>query len=190
MRSATDFLFFTIVLPSGTYFSQTAGQKGAGSVRVYVTSSVGRASEGGTGSIKAAANYAITLKIIVDAKKKGCPQVLFLDAASHKRIEEMGAMNVFFIAGRKLITPRLTDMILPGVTRDSIIKLAPTLGFEVEECDIDFGVLIQQIKKGEVTEAFACGTAAVIVGIESFLMDSGGGHQTSCRPGTDHDDAL
>lgn len=173
VRASNDFLYFVMTLPSGSYFSATAAQKGAGSVQVFVSSDVGRATRGGTGNVKAAANYAVTLKVIADAKNKGCSQVLFLDAEGKGKVEEMGGMNIFFVSGKKLMTPKLSNTILPGVTRDSILKLAPTFGYEVEETDINFDTLTKQIKKGDVTEAFACGTAAVIVGIESFLLDSG-----------------
>jgi branched-chain amino acid aminotransferase len=173
VRAANEFLYFVLALPSGTYFPVEAGQSGAGSVKVLVSSKVGRAAHGGTGNVKAAANYAVTLKVIGDAKDKDCSQVLFLDAAGEGRVEEMGGMNIFFISGKKLLTPKLNDTILPGVTRDSILKLAPSLGYETEEADIDFTTLAAQLRKGEVSEAFACGTAAVITGIESFLLDSG-----------------
>jgi branched-chain amino acid aminotransferase len=173
VRAANTFLYYVLTLPSGSYFSATAGVQGAGSVKVYVSSDVGRAARGGTGNVKAAANYAVTLKIIAEGKDKDCSQVLFLDAGGQGRVEEMGGMNVFFISGKKLTTPKLNNTILPGVTRDSILRLAPTLGYEVEEADINFNAMAERIKKGEVTEAFACGTAAVIVGIEHFLLDSG-----------------
>lgn len=173
VRAAKQFLFFAITMPSGAYFPQTSGQSGAGAIQVYIASKVSRASRGGTGSVKATANYAITLKSIAEGKAKHCSQVLYLDARGQGLIEEMGGMNIFFVAGKKLLTPRLTDTILPGITRDSIIKIAPTLGYEVEETEINIDTLCAQIKKGIVTEAFACGTAAVICGIKNFLLDSG-----------------
>lgn len=173
VRAANEFLYFVIALPAGSYFPATAGQKGAGAIKVFVAGEIGRAAHGGTGNIKAAANYAVTLKIIGEGKDKGCSQVLFLDAGGQRQVEEMGGMNIFFVAGKKLFTPKLGDTILPGVTRDSILKLAPTLGFEAEEADIPFDRLLEQIRQGAVSEAFACGTAAVIAGIESFLLDSG-----------------
>jgi branched-chain amino acid aminotransferase len=171
VRGAREFLFYVITLPSGSYFPQTAG--GAGSIRVFVTATVGRAARGGTGNVKAAVNYAVTLKVIGESKKKGCPQVLFLDSCGQGRVEEMGGMNVFFVQGRKLITPRVTDTILRGITRDSIIALAPSLGYEVEERDIPFDMLVGQLKAGAVTEAFATGTAAAVAGIGSLLLESG-----------------
>jgi branched-chain amino acid aminotransferase len=173
VRAASQFLYFVIAMPSGGYFPATSGQTGAGAVKVFVTTSVARAAHGGTGNVKAAVNYAVTLKITDEAKHKGCSQVLFLDATGNGRIEEMGGMNVFFIAGKKLLTPPLKDTFLAGVTRDSIIKLAPTLGYEVEERDITLDELRAGAKSGAITEAFACGTAAVITGIKNFLTESG-----------------
>jgi branched-chain amino acid aminotransferase len=108
---------------------------------------------------------------------------LFLDAASHQRVEEMGGMNVAFISGRKLMTPRLTDTILPGVTRDSLLKLAPSLGLEIIETEISFDTLLTEIKNGTITEAFACGTAAVIVGIRGLTLESGEEIQLPSAPG-------
>jgi branched-chain amino acid aminotransferase len=171
VRTAPEFLYYVITLPSGAYFPQMAG--GAGSIRVFVTSTVGRAAPGGTGNVKAAVNYAVTLKVISEGKKKGCAQVLFLDSCGHGRIEEMGGMNVFFVQGRKLITPRVTGTILRGITRDSIVAMAPSLGYSVEEREIPLDTLLEQLKAGTVTEAFATGTAAVVAGIGSFLLESG-----------------
>lgn len=173
VRAANEILFYVLTLPTGAYFSQTAASKGAGAVRVFVTTSVGRAAHGGTGNVKAAANYAVTLQAIAEAKNKGCGQVLFLDGCREGKIEEMGGMNIFFVKGKKLLTPSLGDTILPGVTRSSLIQLAPRLGYSVEETEISLNEIAADIKAGKVTEAFACGTAAVVVGIDSFLMDSG-----------------
>lgn len=171
VRGAHEFLFYVITLPSGSYFPQTTG--GAGSIRVFVTTTVGRAARGGTGNVKAAVNYAVTLKVIGEGKKKGCSQVLFLDSCGQGRVEEMGGMNVFFVQGQKLITPRVTDTILRGITRDSIIALAPSLGYSIEERDIPLDTLLEQVKTGTVKEAFASGTAAAVAGIGSFLLESG-----------------
>jgi branched-chain amino acid aminotransferase len=174
VRPSSEVLFFVLTLPSGAYFPKSAGATaGTQTVPVYVTTDVGRAAPGGTGNVKAAANYAVTLKIIGEAKKKGCAQVLFLDARGRGHIEEMGGMNVFFVSGRKLLTPLLHDTVLPGITRDAILRLAPELGFEAVEADISFEALVGLIQKGEVSEAFACGTAAVIAGIDTFVLEDG-----------------
>ena len=88
--------------------------------------------------------------------------MLWLDGREQRYIDEVGAMNMFFVYGKKIVTAPLTGSILPGITRDSVLKLAPTLGYEVEERLIDIHELMAAIKAGTVTEAFGSGTAAVI----------------------------
>ena len=171
VRSSTEFIFYIITLPSGTYFKGMA--PGDGTVRVFVEEAHSRAAPGGTGGVKAAANYAVTLKTISDAKAKGCSQVLFLDAVRRHRVEELGGMNIFFVRDGELITPKLSGTILPGVTRDSLIALARDLGIRATETDIDIYEVVDEIHSGVVTEAFACGTAATVVGIREFLFEGG-----------------
>jgi len=171
VRAATEFLFYIITLPSGAYFKEM--REGTAAVRVYVEQSTSRAAPGGTGEIKAAANYAVTLKSIRDAKAKGCSQVLFLDAARRRRVEELGGMNIFFVRNGELITPRLNGTILPGVTRDSLLTLGPDLGIPASELDIDIDQVVAEVRSGVITEALACGTAATIVGISDFLFEDG-----------------
>ncbi len=173
VRASSEYLFYVIVLPSGSYFPQVPSGK-TGTVRVFVSETVGRAARGGTGDAKAGANYSVTLQVIGMAKKKGCAQVMFLDSHGERTVEEMGGMNVFFLRGDTLVTPPLTGTLLAGITRDSILKLAPTLGIKVREERIDWDELLAGVKSGSVSEAFACGTAAVITGIESFVLESGG----------------
>jgi len=172
VRASHEYLFFVIVSPSGSYFPGLPPGK-TGTVRVLVSETVGRAAVGGTGDAKASANYSVTLQVIEAAKKKGCAQVMFLDSRGTRTVEEMGGMNVFFLRGSMLITPPLTGTLLAGITRDSILKLAPTLGIPVSEEAIPFDRLLEQVKTGQVSEAFACGTAAVITGIESFALEDG-----------------
>jgi branched-chain amino acid aminotransferase len=172
VRASHEYLFYVIVLPSGSYFPGLPPGR-TGTVRVFVSETVGRAAQGGTGDAKASANYSVTLEIIEAAKKKGCAQVMFLDSSGHRTVEEMGGMNVFFLRKGTLVTPPLTGTLLAGVTRDSILKLAPSLGIPVKEETVRFDDLIAQVKSGEVSEAFACGTAAVITGIESFALENG-----------------
>ena len=117
---------------------------------------------GGTGEAKTGGNYASSLKAGLEAKKKGYDQVLWLDGKERRNIEEVGAMNMFFAYGKKIVTAPLTGSILSGVTRDSVIKLAPSLGLTLEERQIDIDDLMADIRAGKVTEAFGSGTAAVI----------------------------
>lgn len=171
VRSSTDFTFFVITLPSGAYFKEMLS--GTGAVRVYVEQATARAAPGGTGAVKAAANYAVTLQAITDAKERGCSQVLYLDAARRRRIEELGGMNVFFVRKGELITPTLNGTILPGVTRDSLLVLGESLGIPSREADIDLDELVDGVQSGEISEAIACGTAATVVGISELVFADG-----------------
>jgi branched-chain amino acid aminotransferase len=171
VRSANEFMFFIITLPAGQYFKDL--REGAGAIRVFVADSVSRAAPGGTGSIKASANYAVTLKTMTDARAAGCGQALFLDACTRGYVEEMGGMNVFFVQGDLLITPAVGDTILPGVTRDSILRIAPKLGLRVEERLVKLDEAVAAIKSGEITEVLACGTAAVVAAISDLVWTGG-----------------
>lgn len=171
VRAANEFLFYIIAMPAGAYFKGVG--VGAGSVPVYVAETTSRASRGGTGNVKAAANYAISLKTTSEAKQAGCPQVLFLSACGERLIEEMGGMNVFFRRERTLLTPPLDGTILPGITRDSIIHLAHEMGLDVLEQPLRMDDIAAEIERGEIREGFACGTAATITGIKELVFETG-----------------
>lgn len=171
VRGSTDFIFFILTLPTGAYFKGTS--VGTCAVRVLVSESVARAAPGGTGNVKAAANYAVSLKTVNEAHKAGCGQVLFLDARGTRNVEELGGMNVLFAVDGKLVTPPLNDTTLAGVTRDSIVRMAPDLGLTVQERPITIDEVVSGIKNGRVTEAMACGTAAVVASIGSFKFENG-----------------
>jgi branched-chain amino acid aminotransferase len=171
VRSANEFLFYVIALPAGAYFKGV--ERPPGCVSVYVAETTSRAAPGGTGCVKATANYAISLKTITDARHAGCAQVLFLSACGTRQVEEMGGMNVFFIENETLLTPPLGDTILPGITRDSVITLARSLGHQVREQPLNVDELAGGIESGRVTEGFACGTAATIVGISNLAFETG-----------------
>jgi branched-chain amino acid aminotransferase len=171
VRSASEFIFYILALPTGSYFREIPG--GLGMVDVLVSDSVARAAKGGTGHVKAAGNYAVTLQVIMEARKKGCAQVLFLDAADRTRVEEMGGMNVFFVRDGALVTPPLNQTILNGVTRDSILRVGPDLDIPAREEVIDIHDVVRDIESGRITEAIACGTAAVLTGIRSLQFEDG-----------------
>ena len=172
VRASHEFLFFVLALPSGAYFKES-GSGGAGSVVVYVAETSSRAAVGGTGDVKASANYAISLHTIEDGKKQGCSQVLFLDSNGKRQVEELGGMNVFFVEGNTLRTPNLHGTILPGITRDSVIQVARDLGYAVEEVPVNIDEAAEKIAAGKITEVFACGTAAVISGIRELQFETG-----------------
>lgn len=169
---STEYLFYVLTAVVGPYFKGTTGRD-PGSIRVLVSRSVTRASKGGMGHVKAGANYAGTLEITKRARELSCGQVLFLDAKYDSRVEEMGGMNVMFVNDGTLVTPPLGGSILPGVTRDSLLVLAREMGIPVLEEAPDIDNVIEGIKSGRVTEAMACGTAAVVTGIGEFVFEDG-----------------
>jgi branched-chain amino acid aminotransferase len=171
VRASNEYLFYALALPSGAYFPEA--KNGLGSVDVLISESVVRAAPGGTGNVKAAANYAVTLKIISDAKHQNCAQVLFLDVSPEQRVEEMGGMNIMFVENGTLMTPPINSTTLPGVVRDSILVLAQDLGIPTREFAYPAAELFAKLKSGAITESFACGTAATITGIAHFLTEHG-----------------
>jgi branched-chain amino acid aminotransferase len=171
VRGSKEALFFVIALPAGVYFRED--KDGLQAIDVFVDESMARAARGGTGDVKAGANYAVTLRSIDKAKKVGCAQVLYLDSFNRGLIEEMGGMNIFFLLNDRLVTPALTGTILPGITRATVMDLAADLGLPVVERQITIHEIEDACRTGELTEAFACGTAATIVGINSFMFENG-----------------
>lgn len=164
VHSSDQYLHLIIVGPVGPYFPQ-----GFSPVPVYISEKYRRAVLGGTGAAKTGGNYAASLMVGEEAKAKGYSQVLWLDAIHGRYVEEVGAMNICFVyEDRKIVTPPLRGTILPGVTRDSLLRLAPDLGYEVAEEMIDVHEMLAGIRSGRVTEVFGCGTAAVIAPVGRF----------------------
>lgn len=149
--------FMIILSPSGSYY---AG--GLAPVKICVEDEYVRAVKGGTGFAKVGGNYAASLKGQEKAEEKGYAQVLWLDGIEHKYIDEVGAMNVFFVIGDKIVTPQLEGNILPGVTRDSVINYLTAKGYCVEERRISIDEVYAAGESGELKEMFGTGTAAVI----------------------------
>ncbi|HVU72617.1 MAG TPA: branched-chain amino acid aminotransferase [Mycobacteriales bacterium] len=135
-------------------------------VTVWLSTEYTRAAPGGTGAAKCAGNYAASLVAQAQAAEKGCDQVVWLDAVEHRWVEEMGGMNLCFVLRdgdeTTLVTPELTGTLLPGVTRDSLLAIAPDLGLKVEERRIDTTEWEEGCASGRIAEVFACGTAAVV----------------------------
>jgi branched-chain amino acid aminotransferase len=164
VRPAKQFRYLVIASPSGAYF-----KNGIKPVSVWVSTEYVRACPGGTGAAKFGGNYAASLVAQAEAVENGCEQVVWLDAVERRYIEEMGGMNLFFVFGgdgsTRLVTPELSGSLLPGITRDSLLQLATDAGFTVEERKIDIEEWQKKTAAGEITEVFACGTAAVITPI-------------------------
>jgi branched-chain amino acid aminotransferase len=161
VRPAKQYRYLLIGSPAGAYF-----KGGINPVTVWVSTEYVRASPGGTGAAKFGGNYAASLLAQAQAAENGCDQVVWLDAVERRFIEEMGGMNLFFVLGSggsaRLVTPELSGSLLPGITRDSLLQLAIDAGFSVEERKIDIDEWQKKAAAGEITEVFACGTAAVI----------------------------
>ena len=161
-----SYIFCTIVCVVGEYF----GGGDPRGVRLRTETEYVRAAPGGTGAAKCGGNYAASLAAQGRAAQEGFDQVVWLDAKEHRYIEEMGGMNIMFVLGDKLITPSTdSGSILAGITRASLLELANSMGRKVEERAITTDELITAQRSGELKEAFACGTAAVITPIREIL---------------------
>lgn len=170
VRPANKYKYFIIASPAGNYF----GGQGLKAVRIWVETHDVRAPRGGLGAIKAGANYAASLASAMRAKQQGFDQVLWLDGKQHEFVEEVGTMNVCFVLGQTLVTPPLSDSILAGVTRDTVLVLARDKGLRVEERPISVKELRAAHQGGQLKEVFGTGTAAVVspVGELAFSGDS------------------
>lgn len=158
VSASKTYLHYIIVGPVGNYY-----EGGMAPVGVLISEEYRRAARGGTGAAKTGGNYSASLIASEQAKKQGYTQVLWLDAVHGKYIEEVGTMNIMFVyEGKKVVTPRLSGSILPGITRDSLLTLAADLGYEVAEDDIDVEQMLADVQSGKITEVFGCGTAVVI----------------------------
>jgi branched-chain amino acid aminotransferase len=181
-RPAANYVFMVIASPSGMVF--TGGLR---AVTVWLAQEYTRAAPGGTGAAKTGGNYAASFVGQQQAIDNGCDQVVWLDAAEHRWVEEMGGMNLFFVYGSgdqaRIMTPPLTGSLLPGVTRDSLLTLAPDLGIPASEEPISVEQWRAQSESGELTEVFACGTAAVITPVGAVKGRTGGWQIGDGRPG-------
>ena len=164
VRAAERARFLVIASPAGPYF---AG--GVKPVSIWLSQDLARAGRGGTGAAKCGGNYAASLLPQQVAAENGCQQVLFTDSATDDTIDELGGMNLFLVrSDQTLVTPRLNGNILDGITRRSLVQLAKDRGYAVEERDVTVTEWREGVENGTITEAFACGTAAVITPIQSL----------------------
>ncbi|MDR3258259.1 MAG: branched-chain amino acid aminotransferase [Fusobacteriaceae bacterium] len=155
--------FIIILSPVGSYYPE-----GINPVKIYVEEYYVRASKGGTGFTKCGGNYASSIIAQVKAQEKGYTQVLWLDGAERKYVEEVGTMNVMFKIENEIWTAPLDGSILPGVTRDSCITILKDMGYRVREELIPIDFLMESGRNGKLEEAFGTGTAAVISPIGSL----------------------
>ena len=184
VRPAKHYKFLVICSPAGNYF-----KSGAPAVSIWVSENYTRAAPGGTGAAKCGGNYAASLVPQANAIERGHDQVVFLDAAEHRWVEELGGMNVFFVFDDgRIVTPPLGGTILPGITRDSLIDLARDEGLDVREERYAIDQWRDDAASGKLVESFACGTAAVVTPIGKvasaqgeFTVGSGGPGQLTSK---------
>jgi branched-chain amino acid aminotransferase len=146
-----------------------------------------RAARGGTGAAKTGGNYAAAFAAQLQALDNGCDQVIWLDAVEHRWVEGMGGMNLCFVYGSgadaRIMTPALTGTLLPGITRDSLLTLAPELGIPASEGKISVDEWRGGCESGEITEVFACSTASVITPVGTIKGTAGGWQVGDGTPG-------
>lgn len=157
IRPSEDFTFMIILSPVGSYYSAP--------VKVKIETHYSRAVEGGTGYAKTGGNYGGSIYPARLAQEKGYHQLIWTDGRTHEYIEESGTMNVMFVIGDTLVTPSLSDSILPGITRDSVLQLVRSWGNKVEERKVSVKEIVEAMEKGALKEAFGVGTAATIAPI-------------------------
>jgi branched-chain amino acid aminotransferase len=169
---STTYKYILIASPAGPYFSG-----GVQPVKVWLCTEYVRAAPGGTGAAKCGGNYAAAFVAQAQAVAQGCAQVVWLDAVERRWVEEMGGMNLCFVFGSgsdaRLVTPELSGSLLPGITRSSLLHLAEQLGYPVEERRISTDEWEKKAATGELTEVFACGTAAVITPVGAVKSAEG-----------------
>ncbi|MCH5148274.1 MAG: branched-chain amino acid aminotransferase [Clostridiales bacterium] len=163
VHASKTYTFFVIVGPVGSYYAN-----GLQPVKLLVEEHYVRAAKGGTGGNKVIGNYAASMKAGELAKAEGYDQAMWLDAKYHRYVEEVGAMNIFFVINGVVYTPELDGSILPGITRRSAIQLLKDKHIKVRECKVDIRKVAEAAENGTLTEVFGTGTAAVISPVGQF----------------------
>lgn len=181
-KPSSSYTYILIASPAGAYFPG-----GVKPVKVWLSTEYTRAAPGGTGEAKCAGNYAAAFLAQAAATAQGCDQVVWLDAAEHRWVEEMGGMNLYFVYGSgptaRIVTPALTGTLLAGITRDSLMTLAAEMGYVAEEGKISTDDWRAGNESGAITEVFACGTAAVITPVGAVDSAAGGWRIGDGTPG-------
>lgn len=160
VRPAKKVAYYVIASPAGAYFTG-----GVTPVSIWLSTDYARAAHGGTGAAKTGGNYAASLLPQAEAYENGCAQVLFLDSQEGRYLEELGGMNIILVRKDGTLLTPASDSILEGITRDSILQLAEDRGHTVERRQIAYDEWREGVASGDIIEAFACGTAAVVTPI-------------------------
>jgi branched-chain amino acid aminotransferase len=171
LRNSHTFRFMVIANPVESYAT--------GSMQVVIERAEVRAAVGGLGEAKASANYAASLRASNAAVERGRTVALWLDGSEHRYLQELSGMNIFAVLDGELHTPELDGAILPGITRDSLLMLASSLGYKTHERRIALDELLEAIVSGRCGEMFACGTAAIVSPIA--VLAEGDGREYKLR---------
>jgi branched-chain amino acid aminotransferase len=163
VKASDNYTFAVLTTPTGPYYSKP--------LKVKIETEFTRADEGGVGFAKTAGNYGRSIYPFAEATKEGFDQLIWTDASTHEFIEEAGTANLIFVIDGKLVTPSVRSTVLDGVTRDTIIQLAKEAGIEVEERRVSVKEVIEGIKNGSLTDAFAAGTAATVTPIGEITFE-------------------
>ena len=163
VKASDSYTFAILTTPTGPYYSKA--------LKVKIETEFTRADEGGVGFAKTAGNYGRSIYPFAEASKEGFDQLIWTDASTHEFIEEAGTANLIFVIDGKLVTPSVRSTVLDGVTRDTIIQLAKAAGIEVEERRVSVKEVIEGIKNGRLTDAFAAGTAATVTPIGEITYE-------------------
>lgn len=162
VASAAEYTFIILACPTGPYYSKPLNLK--------IETEYSRSAAGGVGFAKAAGNYAASLLPTRLAKENGFDQLIWTDAATHTRVEESGTMNMVCVLDSKIVTPKLSNTILSGITRDSVLTLAREKGWSVEERDLTVEEFVSGLKNKKIQEVFGVGTAATIIAAASVTF--------------------
>ena len=160
VRPSDKYKFILFTCPVNKYYDKA--------VKVKVETQYVRAAEGGVGFAKASGNYAASLYPTRIANQEGFDQLIWLDAAEHKFIEESGTMNLMVIIGDTIVTPPSGSTVLNGITRDSVLKIAQDLGYKTEVRRLSIQEVIDAHNNGELKDMFGTGTAVTITHIAEF----------------------
>nr|WP_221300713.1 branched-chain amino acid aminotransferase [Pedobacter cryoconitis] len=163
VRPSSTYKFVILANPSAPYYSKP--------LKVKIETHYTRSADGGVGAAKTAGNYSRAMLPTVEAQAEGFDQLIWTDAKEHKYLEESGAANLMFVINGKIVTPEVRETILDGVTRDTIILLAKSMGIEVEERRVMIQEVLENIENGTLTEAFAVGTAATVTQISEITYE-------------------
>ena len=157
VRPSLTYKFVILMSPSAPYYSKP--------LKVKIETKYTRSVDGGVGAAKTGGNYSMAMLPTIKAHEEGFDQLIWTDAKEHRYVEESGAANLMFVVDGKILTPEVRETILDGVTRDTVIQLAKSMGYEVEERRVEIKEVLEYAESGRLTEAFAVGTAATVTQI-------------------------